>query len=66
MDNERGNSKISEWCGKLMINTVKCIQWIEEVKHEATPEHFQTIRNIINVLVEVLPDDRETVNFLLQ
>lgn len=65
MNNEYGYSKISEWCEKLMISTVKCIQWIEEIKEETRPEHYKSIRSIISVLVDVLPDDRETINFLL-
>lgn len=57
--------KASEWCEKLLTNTIKVVSWIEEVKSETTPETYSTIRDIVEILVSVLPDDRETINFLL-
>ena len=66
MDSENDISKVSEWCEKLMSNAVKVVSWIEEAKEETTPDTYSSIRDIIEILLSVLPDDRETVNFLLK
>ena len=65
MEDKVNKSKIYEWCEKLTINTVKVVSWIEEIKEEANDENYESIRDIIGILVDVLPDDRGTIHFLL-
>ena len=48
-----------------MTSTIKVVAWMEEAKEEVKPETHESIRDIIGILIGVLPDDRETVNFLL-
>ena len=57
-------TKVSEWVDKLFHNTHKCATWINEVKEQVRPEDNQQIRNIVEILLDLLPANRETVAFL--
>ena len=51
-------SKVSEWVDKLYQNALKCASWISEVKDQVQPHDHQQIRNILELLVDLLPSDR--------